>query len=194
MDIGRVSSARQREELRAKQCQEEEQYRLSLRDGVYSLDEEDDADDPLFCIGAFELTPLYHAYHIYQTLGLTNCFHQYHFENHKFPLTSNFQVASLTHFLESHQTFFPHIVGFFIVEERVLRTDEGLVTRMEVDALWETSVAKMVSILKDQFSRMQTVCHLLAIKDYVSTLSVNLQRSGYTVHPLLDILSKHLDK
>ncbi|PKU71846.1 putative exocyst complex component 6 [Dendrobium catenatum] len=180
MDIDKVSAARQREEeLCVKQCQAEEQSRLSLRDGVYSLDEEDDADDPLSDLGTFELTQLFHAYHIYQTLGLTDRFRQYYFENRKFPLTLDFQVSSMTPFLESHQTFFAQIAGFFIVEERVLRTGGGLVNRMEVDALWETAVAKMVSILKEQFSRMQTACHLLLMKDYVNTLRVNLRRSGY---------------
>ncbi|KAL0916344.1 hypothetical protein M5K25_013847 [Dendrobium thyrsiflorum] len=195
MAIGRASAARQREEeLRVKQRQAEEQSRLSLRDCVYSLDEEDDADDPLSGVGAFELTPLYRAYHIYQTLGLTDRFRQYYFENRKLQLTSDFQVSSMTPFLESHQTFFAQIAGFFIVEERVLRTGGGLVTRMEVDALWETAVAKMVSVLEDQFSRMQTASHLLLIKDYVSLLSVTLRRYGYAVDPLLDVLSKHLDK
>ncbi|KAG0479821.1 hypothetical protein HPP92_010679 [Vanilla planifolia] len=193
--IGRASAARQREEeLRVKQRQAEEQSRLSLRDCVYSLDDDDDADDPLSASGAFDLTPLYRAYHIYQTIGLKERFRQYYFENRKLQLTSDFQVSSMSPFLESHQTFFSQIAGFFIVEDRVLRTGGGLISRVEVDSLWESAVAKMISVLEDQFSRMQTASHLLLIKDYVSLLSVTLRRYGYAVEPLLDVLSKHLDK
>ncbi|KAM3356188.1 exocyst complex component SEC15B [Capsicum galapagoense] len=206
--IGQASASRQREEeLRIKQRQAEEQSRLSLRDCVYALEEEDDdgfngiSDDGKdgYSNGGngvlgFDLTPLYRAYHINQTLGLEDRFKQYYFENRKLQLTSDFQVSSMTPFLESHQTFFAQIAGFFIVEDRVLRTGGGLVSKMEVENLWDTAMSKMCSVLEDQFSRMQTANHLLLIKDYVSLLGVTLRRYGYPVDALLDVLSKHRDK
>ncbi|CAH1434141.1 unnamed protein product [Lactuca virosa] len=100
----------------------------------------------------------------------------------------------MTPFLESHQTFFAQIAGFFIVEDRVLRTGGGLITKMEVENLWDTAVSKMCSVLEDQFSRMRTANHLLLIKDYVSLLGVTLRRYGYSVDALLDVLNKHRDK
>lgn len=206
--IGQASAARQREEeLRIKQRQAEEQSRLSLRDCVYVLNEEDDdgidgydADNREgYTNGGagvlgFDLTPLYRAYHIHQTLGLDDRFKQYYFENRKLQLTSDFQVSSMTPFLESHQTFFAQIAGFFIVEDRVLRTGGGLISKMEVENLWDTAVSKMCSVLEDQFSRMQTANHLLLIKDYVSLLGVTLRRYGYPIDALLDVLNKHRDK
>ncbi|GMH20446.1 hypothetical protein Nepgr_022287 [Nepenthes gracilis] len=207
--IGQASSARQREEeLRMKQRQAEEQSRLNLRDCVYALEEEDDGVDLSgsaidrsrdgFSNGdgnlGFDLRPLYRAYHIHQTLGIQDRFKQYYFENRKLQLTSDFQVSSMTPFLESHQTFFAQISGFFIVEDRVLRTGGGLTSKWEVENLWEMAVSKMCSVLEDQFSRMQTANHLLLIKDYVSLLGVSLRRYGYPVNALLDVLSKHRDK
>ncbi|CAA0825485.1 Exocyst complex component SEC15B [Striga hermonthica] len=201
--IGQASAARQREEeLRIKQRQAEEQSRLSLRDCVYALEEEDDDEIDGVIDGSnggngvlgFDLTPLYRAYHIHQTLGLEDRFKQYYFENRKLQLTSDFQVSSMTPFLESHQTFFAQIAGFFIVEDRVLRTGGGLISRLEVENLWDTAVSKMCSVLEDQFSRMQTANHLLLIKDYVSLLGVTLRRFGYPIDALLDVLSKHRDK
>ncbi|CAK9170705.1 unnamed protein product [Ilex paraguariensis] len=207
--IGQASAARQREEeLRIKQRQAEEQSRLSLRDCIYALEEEEE-DDALNGIGdygkdgyvnggsgtlGFDLTPLYRAYHIHQTLGLEDRFKQYYFENRKLQLTSDFQVSSMTPFLESHQTFFAQIAGFFIVEDRVLRTGGSLISKMEVENLWDTAMSKMCSVLEDQFSRMQTANHLLLIKDYVSLLGVTLRQYGYPVDALLDVLSKHRDK
>lgn len=201
--IGQASAARQREEeLRIKQRQAEEQSRLSLRDCVYALEEEDGDEIDGIVDGSnggngtsgFDLTPLYRAYHVHQTLGLEDKFRQYYFENRKLQLTSDFQVSSMTPFLESHQTFFAQIAGFFIAEDRVLRTGGGLITKMEVENLWDTAVSKMCSVLEDQFSRMQTANHLLLIKDYVSLLGVTLRRFGYPIDALLDVLSKHRDK
>ncbi|MBA0818968.1 hypothetical protein Gohar_021430, partial [Gossypium harknessii] len=204
--IGQASAARQRaEDLRTKQRQAEEQSRLSLRDCVYALEDDDEEEglggyeNEAYSYGnnsvlGFDLTPLYRAYHIHQTLGLEDRFKQYYFENRKLQLTSDFQVSSMTPFLESHQTFFAQIAGFFIVEDRILRTGGGLISKTEVENLWETAVSKMCSVLEDQFSRMQTANHLLLIKDYVSLLGVTLRRYGYTVGALLDVLSKHRDK
>ncbi|KAL0391126.1 UNVERIFIED_CONTAM: Exocyst complex component SEC15B [Sesamum calycinum] len=163
--IGQASAARQREEeLRIKQRQAEEQSRLSLRDCVYALEEEEDDEidgvvdgsNGVNGISGFDLTPLYRAYHIHQTLGLED--------------------------------------RVFIVEDRVLRTGGGLISKMEVENLWDTAVSKMCSVLEDQFSRMQTANHLLLIKDYVSLLGVTLRRFGYPIDALLDVLSKHRDK
>ncbi|KVI12479.1 Exocyst complex subunit Sec15-like protein [Cynara cardunculus var. scolymus] len=207
--IGQASAGRQREEeLRIRQRQAEEQSRLSLRDAVYALEEEDDdgyftgnEGNDFYGNGGnanstlgFDLTPLYRSYHIHQTLGLEDGFKKYYFENRKLQLTSDFQVSSMTPFLESHQTFFAQIAGFFIVEDRVLRTGGGLITKMEVENLWDTAVSKMCSVLEDQFSRMRTANHLLLIKDYVSLLGVTLRRYGYSVDALLDVLNKHRDK
>ncbi|PWA55395.1 exocyst complex component sec15B [Artemisia annua] len=203
--IGQASAGRQREEeLRIRQRQAEEQSRLSVRDTVYALEEAE--DDGVVGGGdgggdgggggalGFDLTPLYRSYHIHQTLGLEDGFKKYYFENRKLQLTSDFQVSSMTPFLESHQTFFAQIAGFFIVEDRVLRTGGGLVNKMEVENLWDTAVSKMCSVLEDQFSRMRTANHLLLIKDYVSLLGVTLRRYGYSVDALLDVLNKHRDK
>ncbi|CAA6654308.1 unnamed protein product [Spirodela intermedia] len=196
--IGYASAARQREEeLRIKQRQAEEQSRLSVRDCIYALEEEDDG--PTGAGGAsldgsgrensgdgilgFDLTPF---------TGLTTSTRLWAWRI--LQLTSDFQVSSMTPFLESHQTFFAQIAGFFIVEDRILRTSGRLISKMEVESLWETAIAKMVSVLEDQFSRMQTANHLLLIKDYVSLFGVTLRHYGYTVDPLLDVLSKHRDK
>ncbi|KAE8703599.1 Exocyst complex component SEC15B [Hibiscus syriacus] len=176
--IGQASAARQREEdLRIKQRQAEEQSGLSLRGCVYALEEDDEEggvggdENDSYSNGkndlfGFDLTPLYRAYHIHQTLGLEDRFKQYYFENRKLQLTSDFQVSSMTPFLESHQTFFAQIAGFFIIEDRILRTGGGLVSKMEVENLWETAVGKM--------------CSLWAY--------------GYPVDTLLNVLSKHRDK
>ncbi|CAB80728.1 AT4g02350 [Arabidopsis thaliana] len=176
--IGEASAARQREEeLRIKQRQAEEQSRLSLRDCVYALNEEEDDEFGSGHEGSdggssgggllgFDLTPLYRAYHIHQTLSLGDTFKQYYYNNRDLQLTSDFQIA-----------------GFFIVEDRVLRTGGGLISKLEVETLWDTAVTKMCAVLEDQFSRMQTANHLLLIKDYVSLLGVSLRRDKY--HELL---------
>jgi len=173
---------------------------------IYTLHDEDEDDITAVadldggngsgaeCGLGFDLTPLYKAHHVHRTLGLQDRFKKYYFENRKLQLTSDFQVSTMTPFLESHQNFFAQIAGFFIVEDRIFRTGGGLISKFEVDSLWDAAVLKMVSVIEDQFSRMQIAHNLLMIKDYVSLLGVTLRRYGYSVESLLDVLSKHRDK
>lgn len=191
--IGQASSARQREEeLRGRQRQAEEQSRSGVRNCVYALDTEDmDEDDSLLKI---DLTPVYRAYHIHTCLGLQEQFQDYYFKNRQLQLNSDLQISSMQPFLESHQIFFAQIAGFFVVEDRILRTAGGLISPIQVETIWDMAVAKMSSILEDQFSRMQVASHLLLIKDYVTLLGATLRRYGYQVDPLLDALDKNRDK
>eukprot|EP00249_Psilotum_nudum_P020734 c27823_g1_i1 orf=605-2962(+) len=191
--IGQASSARKREEeLRSRQREAEEQSRLGAKDCVYMLETEDlDEDDSLL---KFDLTPVYRAYHIHTCLGLQDQFRDYYYKNRQLQLNSDLQISSTQSFLELHQTYFAQVAGFFIVEDRILRTAGMLMTNAQVENLWETAISKISSVLQDQFSRMQTANHLLIVKDYVSLLGATLRRYGYQVGPLLDVLDRNRDK
>ncbi|ERN20311.1 hypothetical protein AMTRI_Chr06g178060 [Amborella trichopoda] len=190
--IGQAASARQREEeLRARQRQAEEQSRLGAKDCVYALDIEEPDEGSVL---KFDLTPVYRAHHIQTCLGLQDQFRDYYYKNRMLQLNSDLQISSTQPFLESHQTFFAQIAGYFIVEDRVLRTAGGLLSNSQVETTWDTAVVKMTSILEDHFSRMDTASHLLLIKDYVTLLGATLKRYGYHVGPLLEVLNNSWDK
>lgn len=191
--IGQASSARQREEgLRGKQRQAEEQSRSGAKECAYMLEMEDiDEDDALL---KFDLTPVYRAHYINTCLGLQEQFKEYYYKNRQLQLSSDLQISSAQSFLESHQTYFAQLAGFFIVEDRVLRSAGGLISGVRVESLWETAISRMKSVLEEQFSRMQTANHLLLVKDYVSLVGATLRRYGYQVSPLLDVLDTMRDK
>ncbi|KAF8403711.1 hypothetical protein HHK36_011815 [Tetracentron sinense] len=190
--IGQAASARQRdEEMRARQREAEEQSRSGLGDCVYTLDVDEIDEDSVL---KFDLTPVYRAYHIHTCLEIQDQFREYYYKNRLLQLKSDLQISSIQPFLESHQTFFAQIAGYFIVEDRVLRTAGGLLSANQVGTIWETAVAKMTSVLEEQFSRMDIASHLLLIKDYVTLLGATLRRYGYQVGPLLEVLDNSTDK
>ncbi|KAF8085668.1 hypothetical protein N665_0653s0012 [Sinapis alba] len=162
--------------------------------GQLVIDDDDEYESGFEGSDSFNLTLLYRAYHIHQTLSLEDGFKRYYFDNRELQLKSDSRVSSMTPFLESHQTFFAQIAEFFLVEDRVLRTEGGLISKQAVEFLWDLVVGNMCAVLEDQFSRMQTANHLLLIRDYVSLLGVSLCRYGYIVDSLLEVLSKHRDK
>ncbi|KAI3830238.1 hypothetical protein L1987_04374 [Smallanthus sonchifolius] len=190
--IGFASSARQRnEDLLACQKKAEEESSLGLGDFTYSLDVEEIDENSVLEIN---LMPLYRAYYIHICLGIGDKFREYYYKNRTLQLSSDLQVSSVQNFLGSHQTYFAQIAGYFIIEDRVLRTAGDLLSANQVEAMWETAVTKLTLTLENQFSQMDTASHLLLVKDYVTLLGATLRQYGYDVGPILETLTNSRDK
>lgn len=190
--IGRAASARQRdEEMLDRQRKAEEQNLSGFGDFSFTLEVEEIDEDSVL---KFDLTPLYRAYHIHTCLGIPSQFCEYYYRNRLLQLTSDLQISSVQPFVESYQTFLAQIAGYFIVEDRVLRTAGGLLLPDQLETMWETAVAKITSVLEEQFSHMDSATHLLLVKDYVTLLGATLRQYGYEVGPVLEVLDKSQDK
>ncbi|PKA65493.1 putative exocyst complex component 6 [Apostasia shenzhenica] len=190
--IGQAASARQRdEEMRARQRDAEEQSRSGLAHCVYKLDIEQ--IDEGFVL-EFDLTPVYRAHHIHTCIGLEEKFRDYYYNNRLMQLKLDLEISTAQPFLESHQPFFAQIAGFFIVEDRILRTAGGLLSESQVEAIWDTALASMTSILENQFTQTDTASHLLLIKDFVTLFCSTLKHYGYRLTPLLEVLDITRDK
>lgn len=50
--------------------------------------------------------------------------------------------------LESYRAYVHAIVGFFIVEDHVLNTGNGLITRSYLDEMWTMALSKIVTALQ----------------------------------------------
>ncbi|XP_052173706.1 exocyst complex component SEC15A [Diospyros lotus] len=190
--IGYAASARQRDEdMLARQRKAEEQSCSGSGDFIYTLDVEEIDEDSVL---KFDLTPIYRAYHIHSCLGIQEQFRDYYYENRFLQLSSDLQISSTLPFLESHQTFLAQVAGYFVVEDRVLRTSGGLLLANQVETMWETAMAKMTSLLNEHFSHMDTASHLLLVKDYVTLLGATLKQYGYEVGPILETLNGSREK
>ncbi|KAM1102681.1 hypothetical protein ACFX19_011479 [Malus domestica] len=190
--IGHAASARQKaEEILELQRVVEEQNISGLGDFAYTLDVEEIVEESILKV---DLTPLYRAYHIQSCLGIQDQFWEYYYRNRLLQLNSDLQISSAQPFVESYQTFLAQIAGYFIVEDRVLRTAGGLLLAEQVETMWDTALAKMKSLVEEQFSLMNSATHLLLVKDYVTLLGSTLRQYGYEVGPLLETLDKSRKK
>ncbi|CAN0910230.1 Exocyst complex component SEC15A [Linum grandiflorum] len=189
--ISQSASARQRdEEMLQRQRRAEEQQ--SGSDYVFTLDQDEADEDSVL---QFDLTPLYRAYHIHSCLGLQEQFCEYYYRNRVLQLNSDLQISYGQPFIESYQTYLAQIAGYFIVEDRVLRTGNGVLSSDQVETMWETAVNKVTSLLDHQFnSHADSATHLLLVKDYVTLLADTLQQYGYDTAKILLALDKGGEK
>ncbi|KAI9092259.1 hypothetical protein K1719_027759 [Acacia pycnantha] len=190
--IGRAVSVRQRDEEMLEQQRKAEEHNISgAGDLAYTLDVEEFDEDSVLM---FDLTPLYRACHIHDCLGISEKFRGYYYTNRVLQLKSDLEVSSTQPFVESYQTFFAQIAGHFIVEDRVLRTAKGLLVADQVEKMWQIAVAKIASLLDEQFSSMDSATHILLVKDHVTLLASTLRQYEYDVGPLLEVLDNNCDK
>ncbi|KAJ8770349.1 hypothetical protein K2173_014960 [Erythroxylum novogranatense] len=192
MAIGRLASTRQRDEkMLDHQRKAEEQNKLGSGDVLFTLDIEDVDEDSML---KFDLIPLYRAYHIHACLGIQEHFREYYYENRMLQLSSDLQVSYSQPFIESYQTYFAHIAGYFIVEDRVMRTAGGLLSSDQLETMWEITVTKITSTLEEQFSHMDSATHLLLVKDYVTLLGATLRQYGFEMNQIFNLLDNTRDK
>ncbi|GAB4843966.1 Exocyst complex component S15A [Ancistrocladus abbreviatus] len=190
--IAHTASVRQKDqEVQARQREVEEQSNSGLADIAYSLDVDEAEEDSVL---KFDLTPIYRAYHIHKYLGIQERFREYYYNNRLLQLNSDLQISSAQPFLESHQTLLAVVAGYFIVEDRVMRTSGGLLEASQLETMWETAVSKTISLLEGQFSHMDIAAHLLIVKDYVTLLAATLRQYGYEVNPCLEFVEGTKDK
>ncbi|CAI0374598.1 unnamed protein product [Linum tenue] len=190
--ISHSASARQRdEEMLERQRRAEEQNVSGLGDFAFTLDVEEIDEDSVL---QFDLAPLYRAHHVHACLGIRDQFRDYYYRNRVLQLNSDLQISYGQPFIESYQTYLAQIAGYFIVEDRVLRTASGVLSSDQVETMWETAVNKVTYLLDDQFNHTDSATHLLLVKDYVTLLAETLRQYGYDTSQILEALDKGREK
>uniref|UniRef100_A0A674NIK4 Exocyst complex component n=1 Tax=Takifugu rubripes TaxID=31033 RepID=A0A674NIK4_TAKRU len=96
-----------------------------------------------------DFSPVYRCLHIYTVLGLRDVFENYYRKQRRKQARLVLQPHSNMHeTLEGYRRYFNQIVGFFVVEDHVLHTTQGLVNRAYVEELWELALSKIIAALR----------------------------------------------
>lgn len=188
--ISHASMVRQRDEEMLEKIRRSEEQSGS-EEQVYNLDVEEGEEDS---VEKFDLTPIYRACHIHDCLGIREKFREYYYKNRLLQLNSDLELSSAQSFIESYQTYLAQIAGYFMVEDRVLRTANGLLVADQVETMWEIASTKITSLLERQFSLMSSATNILLVKDYVTLMISTLRQYGYEVESLLEVLDKGSDQ
>uniref|UniRef100_A0A8C5GBX3 Exocyst complex component n=1 Tax=Gouania willdenowi TaxID=441366 RepID=A0A8C5GBX3_GOUWI len=140
--------------------------------------------------GAQELvdfSPVYRCLHIYT--GLRDEFENYYRKQRRKQARLVLQPHSNMHeTLDGYRRYFNQIVGFFVVEDHVLHTSQGLVNRVYVEELWELALSKIVAALRTHSSYCDNPDLVLDLKNLIVLFADTLQGYGFPVSQLFDML------
>ena len=155
----------------------------------YSIDEELSATDLV------DFSPVYRCLHIYTCLGARETFEHYYRQQRQQQAKLALQAPINMHEnLEGYKNYFSGIVGFFVIEDHILSTGNGLITKEYLDSIWQNSLQSIVASLRTHSSYCTDAKLMLHIKRIVILFIYTLQSYGYNVSQLFRLLIEIRDQ
>ncbi|KAJ8316919.1 hypothetical protein KUTeg_004823 [Tegillarca granosa] len=136
-----------------------------------------------------DFSPVYRCLHIYTVLGDREKFETYYRKQRRKQARLSLQPPpNMNDYIDNYKRYFHDIVGFFVVEDHILSTTQGLVNRAYMDELWEMSVSKLAASLRTNASSCKDSSMMLDIKKLIVLFCHTLKGYGFSVGHLLELL------
>ncbi|XP_072177951.1 exocyst complex component 6B-like [Diadema setosum] len=153
--------------------------------GEFMLEEEEEVSPQ----DKVDFSPVYRCLHIYSVLGEREVFESYYRKQRTKQSKLAIQPQGNTYeSLDHYKKYFHQILGFFVLEDHVLNTTEGLVTREYLDDLWNTALSKIGSTLRNNSAYCTDATLLLRIKNLVVLFVQTVNSYGFNTAPLTEFL------
>ncbi|XP_066277850.1 exocyst complex component 6B-like isoform X2 [Branchiostoma lanceolatum] len=177
---------------------EEETNPFGSEDGEEEDDDDDDdedEDEERSAQDMIDFSPVYRCMHIYSVLGAREQFENYYRKQRRKQARLALQPQSNMHeTLQGYKSYFHQIIGFFVVEDTVMNTTQGLVSRQFMDELWDMALSKIIAVLRTHSAYCTDATLMLEIKNLIVLFSDTLAGYGFPVSQLYDLLMEIRDQ
>lgn len=139
-----------------------------------------------------DFSPVYKCLYIFTVVGERETFDTYYRKQRRkqarLALELNHGTRDAN--IEAYKAYFHQIVGFFVVEDIILHTTKGLVTRSTVDDLWEMAASKIAPVLLTctQSAYCEDPSLLLKVKELIVWFCHTLSGFGFNVNKIFEVL------
>ena len=142
-----------------------------------------------------DFSPVYKCLHIYTVLGEREEFEKYYRKQRRQQATLTLQPPStnMHESIDGYRVYFHGIVGFFVCEDHVLNTGNGLITRGHLDEVWANASSRIFSTLQTHSAYCTEAGFMLKIKNLMLLFSNTLQNYGFAVDRLYALLQELRD-
>ncbi|XP_019866312.1 exocyst complex component 6 [Aethina tumida] len=141
-----------------------------------------------------DFSPIYRGLHISSVLKTSATFETYYRAERTKQARLVLQPPTNMHESEESYRMYIHaVLGFFILEDHVLNTGKGLITRAFLDDMWNMALSKIVTALQTHSAYCTDATLILKIKDLIMLFCTTLRNYGYTVKPLWELMRELRD-
>ncbi|XP_043272616.1 exocyst complex component 6 isoform X2 [Venturia canescens] len=138
-----------------------------------------------------DFSPVYRCMHIYTVLREGETFKAYYQQQRKQQARLVLQPPINMHeSIVGYQTYVHGILGFFVVEDHILNTGNGLATRSYLEELWAMALSKIVNALRTHSAYCTDAMLILKIKNLIMLFNTTLRNYGYPVGQLWELLQE----
>eukprot|EP00058_Branchiostoma_floridae_P006095 XP_002591583.1 hypothetical protein BRAFLDRAFT_105117 [Branchiostoma floridae] len=161
----------------------------SERIGEHAMSHERSAQDMI------DFSPVYRCSPSSGLQGAREQFENYYRKQRRKQARLALQPQSNMHeTLQGYKSYFHQIIGFFVVEDTVMNTTQGLVSRQFMDELWDMALSKIIAVLRTHSAYCTDATLMLEIKNLIVLFSDTLAGYGFPVSQLYDLLMEIRDQ
>jgi hypothetical protein len=153
------------------------------------------SEEELSATDLVDFSPVYRCLHIFGCLGAREQFETYYrqqrLQQAKLALQSPINMHEA---IDGYKNYFCGVVGFFVIEDHIMNTSTGLVTKPYLAEIWETALQTIIASIRTHSSYCTDANLMLEIKRLIMLFSFTLQSYGYNVGLLLNLLVEMRDQ
>ncbi|XP_043480263.1 exocyst complex component 6B isoform X2 [Leptopilina heterotoma] len=150
-----------------------------------------EGDEELSAQDLMDFSPVYRCMHIYTVLREGETFKAYYRQQRQQQARLVLQPPINMHeSIKGYQSYVYGILGFFVVEDHILNTGNGLANRSYLEELWSMALSKIVNALRTHSAYCTDATLILKIKNLIMLFNTTLRNYGYSVGQLWDLLQE----
>ncbi|XP_046615020.1 exocyst complex component 6B isoform X1 [Neodiprion virginianus] len=150
-----------------------------------------DTEEELSAQDLMDFSPVYRCMHIYTVLRESDTFKAYYRQQRKQQARLVLQPPNNMHeSIVGYQSYIHGILGFFVVEDHILNTGNGLATRSYLEEVWSMAISKIVNALRTNSAYCTDATLILKIKNLLMLFNTTLRNYGYPVSQLWELLQE----
>ncbi|XP_012891216.1 PREDICTED: exocyst complex component 6B [Dipodomys ordii] len=154
--------------------------------GILDVEDEEDDEEVPGAQDLVDFSPVYRCLHIYSVLGSSN--------ERKSCFGPAVQISHMVKCDIPLNIIMGPCENFFVVEDHILHTTQGLVNRAYIDELWEMALSKTIAALRTHSSYCSDPNLVLDLKNLIVLFADTLQVYGFPVNQLFDMLLEIRDQ
>jgi hypothetical protein len=152
------------------------------------------SDEEMSATDLVDFSPVYRCLCIYSSLGCSEEFEKYYRDQREQQQRLALHApANMFESIDYYRSYFFNIMGFFVVEDHVMSTADGLVTKDHLENLWKTGVRTIVSSVRQHLSLCTDDLMVFKIKRAVLLLSDAIRSYGFNVDLLKELVHETRD-
>ena len=161
-----------------------------LKEVISRINSPQEQENDLCAQDLLNFSPVYKCLHIYSVLGAREEFESYYRDqrHRQARLVLQQRHDQWEDSVQLFKCYFFQIAGFFVVEDTVMHTTQGLVTSTVALNLWGMAVHRIMAVLRSHSTTCREISILMGIKELVVWFCQTMRSYGFSVDKLFELL------